>query len=116
MAQVRNLDAHETPPAFIKKVYKFYQKISQAALRTDHGILDFSDGPRATFRDRISQVDGISSPRISAACGYLRGGKELAMDFLGSEVKVYEANNIPGTCLGTASYVQRTNNITQVYF
>ena len=105
MAQVRNLDAHETPPAFIKKVFKFYQKISQAALKTDDGILDFSDGLRATFHDRISQVDGIPSSKVTAACGYLRGGKELAMEILGSEVKVYEANNIPGMCPGTTRSV-----------
>ena len=116
MAQVRNLDAHEKPPAFIRKVYKFYQRISQAALKTDDGILDLNGGMRATFHDRISEVDGIPSSRISAACCYLRDGKELAMDLLGSEVKVYEANNIPGMCPGTARSVQRTSNTTQVYF
>lgn len=105
MAQVRNLDAHERPPALIKNVYKFYQNISEAALKTDDGILDLSGGIRATFHDRISEVDGISSSRISAACRYLRDGKELAMDLLGSEVKVYEANNIPGICPGTGGSV-----------
>ena len=105
MAQVRNLDAHEKPPAFIKKVYKFYQKISQASLKTDDGILDLSGGMRAIFHDRISEVDQIPSSRISAACRYLRDGKELAMDLLGSEVKVYEANNIPGMCPGTVRSV-----------
>lgn len=98
MAQVRNLDANERPPAFIRNIFKFYQKTSQAALETDDGILDLSGGLRTTFQDRISEVDGISTSRISAACRYLRDGKELAMDLLGSEVKVYEANNIPGMC------------------
>ncbi len=105
MAQVRNLDAHERPPVSIKKVYKFYQKISQAALKTDDGILDLSGGLRATFHNRISEVDEISSSSVSAACRYLRDGKELAMDFLGSGVKVYEANNIPGMCPGTVRSV-----------
>lgn len=105
MDQVRNLDAYQRPPDFIKEVYKSYHKISQAALKTDDAILDLSGGLRATFQDRISEVDGIPSSRVSAACGYLRDGKELAMDFLGSEVKVYEANNIPGMCLGTARSV-----------
>ena len=100
MAQVRNLGAHERPPASIKNVYKFYQKISQAALMTDDGILDLSGGLRATFHDRLTEVDGIAGSRISAACRYLRDGKELAMDLLDSEVKVYEANNIPGMCPG----------------
>ena len=98
MAQVRNLDANERPPAFIRNIYKFYQKTSQAALETDDGILDLSGALRTTFQDRISEVDGISTSRISAACRYLRDGKELAMDLLGSEVKVYEANYIPGMC------------------
>ncbi len=101
MAQVRNLDAHERPPAFIKNVYKFYQKLSQAALKTDDGIFDLSGGLRATFHDKISEADRIPGSRISAACRFLRDGKELAMDHSGSEVKVYEANNIPGMCPGT---------------
>ena len=98
MAQVRNLDAHERPPAFIKNVFKFYQKLSQAALKTDDRILDLSSGWRATFHDRISEVDALPSSRISAACRFLRDGKELALDCSGSEVKVYEADDIPGMC------------------
>ena len=98
MAQVRNLDAHERPPAFIKSVYKVYQKLSQAALKTDDGILDLRDGLRATFCDRISEVDRISSSRIAAACRYLGDDEGPALDLSGSEAKVYEANNIPGMC------------------
>lgn len=98
MAQVRNLDAHESPPAFIKSVYKSYQKLAQAALNTDDGILDLRDGLCPKFSDRISKVDGISSSRIAAACRCLRADEGPAMDLPGSEVKVYEANNIPGMC------------------
>ena len=105
MAQLREFNAHGRPPALIKNVYKFYQNISEAALKTDEGILDLSGGFRATFHNRISEVDGIPSSRISAACRYLRDGKELAMDLLGSEVKVYEANNIPGICPRTGRFV-----------
>ena len=97
MAQVQNLDAYERPPAFIKSIYKFYQKLSQVELKTDDGILDLGGGLRDTFRDRISEVDQISSCRIAAACRYLRDDEGPAMDVSGSEVKVYEANNIPGT-------------------
>ena len=96
MAQVQNLDAYERPPAFIKNVYKFYQKLSHAALKTDNGILDLRGGLRGTFRDRLSELDRISSCRIAAACRYLRDDEGPAMDVSGSEVKVYEANNIPG--------------------
>ena len=96
MAPVQNLDARERPPAFIKSVYKFYQKLPHAALKTDDGILDLRIGLPATFRDRISEVDRISSSRIAAASRYLRDDEGLAMDLSGSEVRVYEANNIPG--------------------
>ena len=101
MAQVRNLDARERPPAFVKSVYKFYQKLPQAALETDDGILDLRGGLRATFRDRVSEVDRISSSRIAAACRWLRDDEGPAMDLSGSEVKVYESNNIPGMCSRT---------------
>lgn len=96
MPQARNLDARERPPAFINSVYKFYQKLPQAALKTDDGILDLGGGLRATFRDRIAEVDRISSSRIAAACRYLRDDEGHAMDLSGSEFKVYEAKNIPG--------------------
>ena len=98
MAQARNLDAREKPPAFIKSVYKSYQKLSQAALKTDDRILDLRDGLHATFRDRLSEVDHMSSSRIVAACRYLRDDEVPAVDLSGSEVKVYESNNIPGMC------------------
>ena len=98
MAQVRNLDAREKPPAFIKSVYKFYQKLSQAALNTDDGILDLRDGLRGTFRDRLSEVGHMSSSRIAAACRYLRDDEGPAMDLSGSGVMIYESNNIPGMC------------------
>ena len=101
MAQVQNLDAYGRPPAFIKSVYKFYQKLSKVELTTDDGILDLGGGLRDTFCDRISEVDRISSCRIATACRYLRDYDGPAMDVSGSEVKVYEANNIPGMFPGT---------------
>ena len=112
MAQVQNLDAYERPPAFIKSIYKFYQKLSQVELKRDDGILDLGGGLRDAFRDRISEVNRISSCRLAAACRYLRGDEGPTLDVSGSEVKVYEANNIPGMMPGTTmlSNEQLTQN------
>ena len=96
MAQGDTLDARERPPAFIKNVYKFYQKLSKDALASDAGILDLSLGLSPGNCNIVKKVDNLSRPTVYAACYHLHGGIGLASNLSEADAEVYEAKDIPG--------------------
>ena len=97
MAKGIELDAHERPPDFMRNVYKLYRKLSRAALETDESIIDLNDGMSCgAMIHKIKEVDRISRSEISAACEYLREGKDVPISHIVPEIRVYEANDIPG--------------------
>lgn len=97
MMPLKNLDPHEKPPVFIKNIYKFYQRHSQALLLSDDRILNLSGGLHASFHSKVTEVNSISRSKLSAACGHLRDWKDQAINLSGPDIPVYEANDIPGT-------------------
>ena len=96
MAQEDSLDAHERPPAFIKNIYKFYQKLSKDTLNSDVGLVDLSLGLSLGNRNRIKEVDRLSRSRVCAACCQLQFEKTPTRGPSGPNVQVYEARDIPG--------------------
>jgi len=114
MAKGNELDAYEKPPAFVKNIYKFYQRLPQTALDLDAGILDLSHDSDNGPRDAIAEVDTISQSTIRAACRHLQVREAMGTDISCEDVKIYESRGIPGNPSGESMRLRLLPHISQV--
>lgn len=80
-------DTHATPPQGIYDVFKKYQKMSDADVNQDLGVIDFCRGLTIEQKVKVRPEDTIAAESIKAA----------SMDFLGCDEPNKEPHHLEGS-------------------
>ena len=99
MARIQALDVRQKPPESIKTSYKFYQKLSLEASKTDPGIIDFSHGLSTEQAKKCKQVRKIPDDTVRLACLPFKHPRNED-PWLPRDIAVFEHEEIPGEAIG----------------
>lgn len=97
MSKISNLSPYARPPASIKTTYKFYQKLTLEALKTNPNIIDFQSSPEDLQHHRLKQISSVSCDLINSQCAEFDGDFAKANHVTNNDVPVYEHADLPGT-------------------
>ncbi|KAL9607555.1 MAG: hypothetical protein Q9167_007537 [Letrouitia subvulpina] len=96
MSTISNLSPYDRPPASIRTLYKFYQKLPPEALKTNPHIIDFQSGPEDLQRHRLKQISAISYHLVNSQCAEFDSDFAKANNVTNNDVPVYEYADLPG--------------------
>ncbi|KAI4162301.1 MAG: hypothetical protein LQ342_004015 [Letrouitia transgressa] len=97
MSKISNLSPYARPPASIKTTYKFYQKLTLEALKTNPNIIDFQSSPEDLQHHRLKQISSVSCDLINSQCAEFDGDFAKANHVTNNDVPVYEHADLPGS-------------------
>ena len=98
------LDPYQKPPEQLRLFYKHHQKLSQAALKKDPNVIEFS---KEISKDTIRVVRRINTPSLRT----LSFGEDLIpANYVSSCVPVYEHKDLPGVPRPAPSTAFAINN------
>lgn len=97
MSTISNLSPYDRPPASIRTTYKFYQKLTPEALKTNPQIIDFQSSPQDLQHHRLKQISAISCDFINCKSAEFDSGFLKEKHATDDDVLVYEHADLPGT-------------------